>query len=479
MIPSPSTAAVASPSMTVAGRSFPASTVFDVVDPSTGKVVANAPHCSRTQLDEVVTVAREALPSWSRRPIEQRREFLLAMADTIEVHAEELAELITLEQGKPRALAAGEVGGVSYWLRQTALLDLPETVNQDDGTRLSVTWRAPIGVVAALTPWNYPLGQTSFKLGPALLAGNTVVFKPSVHAPLAALRLGELCGDVLPPGVLNVIAGEDELGPWMTAHPGFDMISFTGSTETGKRVAENAARSLSHVTLELGGNDAAIVLPDVDVAEVAPRLFWAAFANSGQICLAVKRLYIHADLYEAMARELCAIARTVRMGDPTARDTELGPVSHRRQYDRVVELLRDSERQGHRFLSGGVPDGKGDGYFIRPTLIDSPPDDARIVREEQFGPVLPLLRYTDLDDAVARANDSEYGLGASVWSRDAEAARQVAERLEAGTVWVNEIMHLDPHVPFGGLKQSGSGVESGLAGLMEFTEARTLTVKRG
>ncbi|MEU0475974.1 aldehyde dehydrogenase family protein [Streptomyces olivaceus] len=479
MIPSPSITAAASRSMTVGGQSFPGSRVFDVVDPSTGKVVASAPHCSRTQLDEVVAVAREAFPSWSRRPIEQRREFLLAMADTIEVHAEELAELISLEQGKPHALAAGEVGGVSYWLRQTALLDLPETVNQDDSTRLSVTRRAPIGVVAALTPWNYPLGQTSFKLGPALLAGNTVVFKPSVHAPLAALRLGELCGAVLPPGVLNVIAGEDELGPWMTAHPGFDMISFTGSTETGKRVAENAARSLSRVTLELGGNDAAIVLPDVDVAEVATQLFWAAFANSGQICLAVKRLYIHADIYDAMARELSSLAHTVQVGDPTADDTELGPVSHRQQYDRVVELLQDSEQQGHHFLSGGVPSGDADGYFLRPTLIDNPPDDARIVREEQFGPVLPLLRYTDVDDAVARANDSEYGLGASVWSRDAESAAQVAQRLEAGTVWVNEIMHLDPHVPFGGLKQSGVGVESGLAGLMEFTEARTLTMKRG
>ncbi len=465
--------------MTVDGRAFPGSAVFDVLNPATGEWVAHAPVCSRSQLDGAVAAARAAFPSWSRRPAAGRRAFLHAMADTVEAHAEELAGLIILEQGKPLALARGEVAGLGHWLRETARLDLPETVNQDDGTRWSVTERVPLGVIGALTPWNYPLGQLSFKLGPALLAGNTVVLKPSSYTPLANLRLGELLRDVLPAGVLNVISGEDELGPWMTAHPGFDKISFTGSTETGKRVMGNAARSLTRVTLELGGNDPAIVLPDVDVERVAPQLFWAAFANTGQICLAVKRLYLHADIYDAMARELVAIARRVRLGDPSAADTELGPLSHARQYQRVVELLKDSRDQGHPFLCGGLPRPGEAGYFVAPTLVDNPPEDARIVREEQFGPVLPLLRYTDVDEAVDRANNSEYGLGASVWSADTEAARAVAARLEAGTVWVNEVMHLDPHVAFGGLKQSGIGVESGHEGLLEFTQPRTLTVKRG
>ena len=465
--------------MTIGGMPAEGVATFDVVNPATGQVIASAPDCSPDQLDQAIAAAGAAFPAWAARSMAERQQMLIAMADAVDVHGPELAELITLEQGKPGPVAVSEVAGLSYWLRETARLEVRETVNQDDAERLSVTRHLPLGVVAAITPWNYPIGQASFKIGPALLAGNTVVLKPSVFTPLANLRLGEVLRDVLPAGVLNVISGRDDLGPRVTGHPGFDKISFTGSTRTGRLVMAEAARTLSRVTLELGGNDPAIVLPDADVKTVAPALFWAAFANTGQICLATKRLYVHEDLYDDLAYELARLTEKVRVGDPSEATVDLGPMSNIRQYEAVISLLEDCRDRGYRFLAGGLPQPGGRGYFVAPTLVDNPPEDARIVREEQFGPVLPLLKYRDIDDAVARANASEYGLGASVWGHDAEAARRVAVRLDAGTVWVNEVMHLHPAVPFGGRKQSGIGVESGLAGLLEFTEPQTLTVKHG
>ncbi|MGI5498648.1 aldehyde dehydrogenase family protein [Lentzea sp. CA-135723] len=463
--------------MTIDGRAVGGRTTFAVVDPATLRTAGAAPACTPEQLDEAVATARRAQPAWAALSETDRQKHLVAIADVVDAHADELAGLVTLEQGKPLALALGEVGGLSHWLRETATLSLPSAVNQDDAERRSVTAHVPLGVVAAITPWNYPLGQLGFKLGPALLAGNAVVLKPSTFTPLSALRLGELLRGVLPPGVLNVVSGLDELGPLVTAHRGFDMISFTGSTETGRAVAANAAASLARVTLELGGNDPAIVLADADVDAVAEQLFWAAFANSGQICLAVKRLYAHTDVYDRLAARLTEIAAQVRVGNGFDEGVRLGPLSNRRQHDRVAGLIADARENGYEFLTGDDGETPGEGYFIRPTIIGDPPEDARVVREEQFGPVLPLLRFDDVDDVVDRANAGEHGLGASVWTSDPEAAVALARRLRAGTVWINEVMHLSPHVPFGGVKQSGLGVESGLAGLLEFTERQTVTVK--
>ncbi|MEU9337081.1 aldehyde dehydrogenase family protein [Streptomyces sp. NPDC048290] len=464
--------------LTIGGRSVAGESTFGVVNPATGRVVAAAPDCTREQLDEAVAAARAAFPAWAALDIAERRRHLVSMADAVDAHTQDLATLIVLEQGKPRPVAVAEVAGLAMWLRRTAELEWEETVNQDDGERLSVTRRLPLGVVAAITPWNYPVGQASFKLGPALLAGNTVVLKPSAFTPLANLRLGEVWRDLLPAGVVNVVTGSGDLGSWVTGHPGFDKISFTGSTRTGRAVMANAAQRLARVTLELGGNDAAIVLPDVEVSEVAPQLFWAAFANSGQICLAAKRLYIHEDVYDDLARELVRLAEQVRVGDPSESEVDLGPVSNQRQYESVVSLLSDCRDHGYRFLTGGLPETGTAGLFVAPTLVDNPPDSSRIVREEQFGPVLPLLKYREVDEVVRRANASEYALGASVWTGDPVVGLELAKRLEAGTVWVNEVMHLDPLVPFGGRRQSGIGVESGLAGLLEFTELQTLSVRR-
>ena len=465
--------------MTIGGKAVAGAATYTVTNPANGQVIASAPDCSRDELEQAVTAARAAFPDWAARPISERRTVLRAMADAIDANIEELARLVTAEQGKPLAIAQGEVGLFSFWLRETARIEIPETINQDDGERLSVTRRIPLGVVAAITPWNYPIGQNSFKVGPAMLAGNTVVLKPSTLTPFANLKLGEILRDVVPAGVLNIISGTDGLGEWVTSHPGFDRISFTGSTRTGRLVMASAAKRLTGVTLELGGNDPAIVLPDVDIKATVEKLFWAAFTNSGQLCLATKRLYVHADIYDAFAAELADYARGVVVGDPLAEGVQLGPVSNRRQYDTVVELIRDAQDKGYSFLTGGLPDSSAAGFFIAPTIIDNPPEDARIVQEEQFGPVLPLLKFSDVDDVVARANATEYGLGASVWSADADAAYAFAQRLQAGTVWVNELQHLSPAVAFGGLKQSGLGTESGLAGLLEYTDAQTLTVKRG
>jgi aldehyde dehydrogenase (NAD+) len=277
--------------------------------------------------------------------------------------------------------------------------------------------------------------------------------------------------------VLNVISGGDELGPWMTAHAGFDKISFTGSTATGRKVMASAAPTLKRLTLELGGNDAAIVMSDVDVETVAQELFWAAFRNNGQICIATKRLYVHKDVYEPLKKALVAYARTVKVGDGAEQGVQIGPINNPEQYARVLELIQDAKDRGYAFLLGGERMETG-GYFVPITILDNPPDDARIVKEEQFGPVLPLLKFDDYEEAIARANDTEYGLGASVWGRDEDRALQIAQRIDSGTVWVNETQHLSPTAAFGGMKQSGVGVEGGLEGIMAYTNAQTLVRKR-
>jgi acyl-CoA reductase-like NAD-dependent aldehyde dehydrogenase len=306
------------------------------------------------------------------------------------------------------------------------------------------------------------------------------VLKPSPFTSLTTLRIGELLREVLPPGVLNVVSGGDALGPWMSSHPGIDKISFTGSTATGRKVMESAAGTLKRLTLELGGNDAAIVMPDVDVEALAPVLFWGAFSNSAQFCLAIKRLYIHEAIYDRLAAALVALAKTTRVGRGSEPGVTLGPVQNKLQYERLKNLLADCRQQGHHILTGGelAESGKGPGYFFPVTLVDNPPEDSRVVQEEPFGPILPLLKFSDVDDAIARANQSPYGLGGSVWCKDEALGLKIAQRLQAGTVWVNEIHTITPLKPMAGHKQSGLGVEQGLEGLLEYTLPQTVSMKR-
>ncbi len=438
---------------------------------------AQCPDASREQLDRAVEAARRAFPSWRERSFADRRAYLLKLGQALEAAIEELAPLLTSEQGKPLDRARDELKRAAAQFDDLSRIDIkPDLLRDDAQGRVELRYR-PLGVAGAITPWNVPIVLAAPKITQALYVGDTIVVKPSPYTPLTTLKLGELARHILPPGVLNVVAGGNELGQWMTEHPGIDKISFTGSVATGKRVLASAAATLKRVTLELGGNDAAIVLDDVDPAQVAPRLFQAAFVNSGQVCMAIKRLYVHERIYDAMCDELVALARQARVGDGFDPGVALGPVQNKMQYDRVLGILEDTRRSGARILTGGraLP---GPGYFIEPTIVADIAEGTRLVDEEPFGPVLPVIRYTDVDDAIRRANDTRFGLGGSVWTNDLARGEALAARLEAGTVWVNHHVGTEPTVPFGGCKESGLGREYAELGLKGYMEAQVVKVPR-
>jgi acyl-CoA reductase-like NAD-dependent aldehyde dehydrogenase len=458
--------------MTIDGQAVSAAGTFGVVNPATGEVAEQAPDASREQLDQAMAAAAAALPEW-RRDEPARRKALQAAADLMFARSEEIGRILTLEQGKPLGDATMEVVGAGVWLKYFADLELPREVIQDDDAAFVEVVRRPMGVVAAITPWNYPLLLAIWKLAPALLAGNTMVLKPSPFTPLSSLKLGEVLRDVLPPGVLNVVTGGDELGAWMTSHDVPRKISFTGSVATGKRVAAAAAPDLKRVTLELGGNDPAILLDDADPAAVADKLFGAAFMNNGQVCSAIKRVYVPESLYGDVVDALAAKASAAKVGDGFGEGVQFGPINNKPQYERVSELVADALAGGARAAAGGKPID-GPGYFFEPTILADVSDGARIVDEEQFGPALPIVKYRDLDEAIARANGTHFGLSGSVWGADAERAGEVAGQLECGTAWVNTHLALAPHQPFGGFKWSGIGVENGPWGLYGFTELQVI-----
>jgi len=462
--------------MTIDGKSVGGDGSFGVINPSTGGVFAQSPVCSRGQLDQTMDAAASAFLDW-RRDEDRRREALIACTDALNARLPELANVLTLEQGKPLASASEEVGGTAAWFQITAGLEIPLDVVQDDENARIEVRRRPLGVVGAITPWNFPLMLAAWKIAPALLAGNTVVLKPSPYTPLSSLLMGDVLREVLPPGVFNVVSGDDQLGAWMTEHPAVRKVSFTGSVATGKKVATSCASDLKRVTLELGGNDAAILLPDVDPAAVADSIFWGAFANTGQVCSAIKRLYVPEELQPKIVAELAERARGVKVGDGFEPDTQLGPLNNRPQFERVCELVESARSDGAHIACGGEP-LPGDGYFFAPTVISDISEGSRLVDEEQFGPALPILTYRDVDDAVERANATMFGLSGSVWSADTNRAAEVAGRLECGTAWVNQHIALVPHAPFGGSKWSGIGVENGPWGLLGFTEIQTVNIAK-
>ena len=462
--------------MTIDGALVDGAGTIDVVNPATGEVFTTAPAANASQLDQAVEAATRAQKLWRQVPVAERKALLVKAAAKIEEHADALAALFTREQGRPLATARDEILGGAGWFKATAALDIPVDVTEDTKHRRIEVHHEPLGVVCGIVPWNFPFLLATWKIAPALLTGNTVVLKPSPFTPLCTLKLGELLADVFPKGVLNVISGGDELGPLMTAHPGFQKISFTGSTATGKRVMESAAKDLKRITLELGGNDAAIVLPDVDVDQVAMQLFMGAFWNTAQICVATKRLYIHEDIYDALRDKLHQLAQTLPVGDGTQEGMVIGPVQNAPQFRRVNELIDDARRNGLTVLEGGSVPNKG--YFIPLTLVDNPPDDSRVVVEEAFGPVLPLLKFSNIDEVVERANNTIYGLAGAVWSKDIDKAVEVAHRLDTGTVWINQNLQSTPFTPLAGHKQSGFGVENGVAGLLEFTVPKAIYIPK-
>lgn len=463
-------------SMTIDGSAAETARTIDVRNPATGEVFAQAPDASADDLDRAVAAATAAFERWKTTPIDERKAALNKAAGIIEAHAKDLAALFVKEQGRPYPGAKAEILGGAMWMKATTMLDVPVEVTEDSDTRRVEVHHVPLGVVCGIVPWNFPVLLAVWKIAPALLAGNTLVLKPSPFTPLTTLRIGELIRDCFPAGVFNVISGGDALGPLMTAHKGFAKITFTGSTATGKRVMESAARDLKRITLELGGNDAAIVLPDVDVDAVAAQLFEGAFHNTAQVCVATKRMFIHADIYDQVRDRLHELAKATPVGDGAQQGNRYGPIQNEAQYRRVLDLIDDARATGLTLLEGGsVPER---GYFVPLTLVDNPPDDARVVVEEAFGPVLPLLKWTDLDDVVTRANDSEYGLAGAVWSGDVDKATQIAHRLDTGTVWINQNLQSTPFTPLAGAKQSGFGQENGLPGLLEFTRPKSIFIPK-
>ncbi len=464
------------PSLVIDGRKVAGDRgTLPVIDPALGEAFAECPNASPAQLDEAVAAAGRAFEQWQHSTCAERRALLEAIAARIEQNAPELAEIIVREQGKPLALAHMEVGGAVAWTRATAALELPVEVIEDRPGKRIELHRRPLGVVGSITPWNWPLMIAVWHIMPALRAGNAVVIKPSELTPLNTLRLVELIDEVAPPGLVNAVAGGGALGREISGHAGIQKIVFTGSTRTGQDIMRNAADTLKRLTLELGGNDAGIVLPGTDIGAIAEGVFGSAFLNMGQTCAALKRLYVHESQYEDMCRHLVAIAARQKVGNGLDEGTSFGPIQNRDQFERVCELVEDARAAGARILCGGEP-LPGKGYFYPPTLVADIADGTRLVDEEQFGPVLPVIRYRDVDEAVRLANASTNGLGGSVWSDDPEAARAVANRLECGTVWINGHAEVLPHCPFGGCKMSGFGVEFGLEGLLEYTRPQLLNL---
>ena len=456
-------------------RAFSAETA-QAINPATEQPICDFPLATREQLEAAVAAAKRAFPAWSDTAIIERQQMVSKLGDLIEQNYEAFIKLLITEQGKGRAAAEWEIGGSIHWSREIAKQKLESEVVRREGDDEIVTRYTPIGVIGGITPWNFPLLLAVWKIAPALVAGNTMVLKPSPYTPLCTLWFGELAQQVLPAGVLSILSGGNDLGQWLTEHPDIGKIAFTGSTATGRRVMQSASVNLKRLTLELGGNDPAIVLPDVDAKAIAKDLFWASFANSAQFCVACKRMYIHEDVYDDVARELVAYAKTVKVGDGLAEDADLGPIQNRMQYEKVCKLLEDSRKAGLRFLLGGEVT-RSPGYFIPVTIIDNPPEDARCVVEEAFGPVLPLLKYRDIADVIARANNTEYGLAASLWGKDVQRAERIARRIEAGTVWINHAHVFGPDIAFGGHKQSGVGIENSLHGLAEYANVQTVMRK--
>lgn len=463
--------------MTINGVAVTTENKLPVINPATEENITYVPNASEQDINDAVKAARVAFSDWSTTSIEERADLLSKLGDLIYVNREELAQLLTLEMGRPSSTAIREIEIASYWFKEVAKQRLEREVIEETEVHYVERYNTPLGVVGAIVPWNFPVLLSVWKIAPALLTGNTVVVKPSPYTPLTALKIGEIARELLPKGVLNIVSGGDELGQWITEHPDVNKISFTGSSATGKKVMKSSATNLKRVTLELGGNDAAIVLPDVNPKNIVKQLFWAAFQNTGQVCIASKRMYVHEDIYEEFLTELVNFAKTIKVGDGIDPTTVLGPVQNKMQYEKVIDLIEDTKRIGANIVQGGVIEDKP-GYFIPITIVDNPPENSRVVVEEAFGPVLPVLKYRDYDEVVSRVNNSSLGLGGSVWGNDIKLAQSIAEQLESGTVWINEFGVLSPNYPLGGHKESGIGIENSLDGLAEYTNSKTILINK-
>ena len=463
----------------VDGQLITTGKMLEVENPADGSIVGQCPTADLALLDRAVAAARKALPAWSATPDSERVAKLMQIGDLIEKHHAELAELVTREQGKPQnGMGANvEAGGTAAWARVTAGLSIPVETVQDDAAGKITIERRPVGVVGSITPWNWPMLIAAWHVMPALRAGCTVVNKPASCTPLSTLRLYELMNSVLPPGVVNCIAGPGVIGDRMSKHPGINKIVFTGSTGTGKSVLAGTVETVKRVTLELGGNDAGIILPGTKIDPLLEKLFWGCFINGGQTCAALKRLYVHESQYEEVASKFADYVAKIPVGNGMDPKSLIGPVTNAAQREVVSSFVEDARKKGARILTGGkMPSGPG--YFYPLTVVADCTDDMLLVKEEQFGPAIPLIKYQTVEEAIARANALDVGLGGSVWGNDVAEATRYAVRMECGTTWVNQHGGLHPLACFGGVKSSGLGTEFNVDGLKEYMTIQTVNVAR-
>lgn len=447
---------------------------FEVVNPANGETVALVQDGTLKDLDEAVEAAKTAFKTWSQLSSDELKSYCLKVTEKITEHSEEIAVLITKEQGKPlNGLGSRwEMGGAAGWAGYTSNLELPVKVLQDNDEGRVELHRKPIGVVGSITPWNFPVLIAIWHILPALRSGNTVVIKPSPYTPISTVRLVEVMNTVLPQGVVNCVTASDKkdnIGKAMAEHSDIGKIVFTGSCETGQKIMQTAAPTMKRLTLEMGGNDAGIILPDVDPSAIAEPLFWGIFINNGQTCASLKRLYIHEDVHDDVCQALVAFAKNIPVGDGMSEENILGPIQNPMQFETVSRLAKAGKSEG-RVLLGGETDG----LFHPITIIDGLSQDNPLIKEEQFGPVLGIVKYSKIEEAIDMANDSENGLGGSVWSSDMTQAKIVASQLECGSVWINKHGAIQPNAPFGGVKKSGLGVEFAEEGLLEYTDIQVI-----
>ncbi|OQU97010.1 hypothetical protein CLAIMM_03015 [Cladophialophora immunda] len=432
------------------------------INPATCETNPPVPLSRPKDVDDAVNAGNRAFKLWAKVPFTQRRKAVLAFADAIESHQDDFAKLLTQEQGKSITFAQGEVLATTGWIRVLADIELKDEIIEETDEKLTITRYTPLGVAVGIVPWNFPIHISCAKIIPAVLTGNPIIIKPSPFTPYCNLKLVELAQQFFPPGVVQALSGDDNLGPWLVAHPGTPKISFTGSTVTGKKVLASASDEIKRVTLEWGGLDPAIICPDVNIQSIIPQVGLAAFINSGQLCMAIKRVYVHEDIYDEFLRALIEHTKQLKVGNGTQADVFFGPVQNKTQYEKVKSFFADFARENTSLAMGGH-NQPTKGYFINPTIVDRPSDTSRVANEEVFGPVLPLMTWKTEEEVIARANNTKMGLGAS---------------LEAGSVWVNNHFEPNPRAALAAFKHSGLGSGAGVSGMREFCNPQTLYLRK-